>query len=139
MANIPANWVRRGFVAAFRAQRVPITESHVGVTDNGPLTTFLIRIGWTHDVLPSHDWIEKAIDAERVEPGSLEGAKYCLIGAVQTAGGRARVTARILQTETAVVVTAAKADAAASSAGLTAAITSALATISKHFFWGGPG
>jgi hypothetical protein len=129
--------VRKGFVAAYRAQGVLITEKHVGVTDRGPLTKFMLRIGRAGNLLPSLDYIEIQIKQNRVAPGSLEGAARCLIGSVQQSGSQARVTMRTVQTETGVVLEAAKADAEATAEGVAKAISRALAKLRGRKAFGG--
>lgn len=133
MAPIPAEWVRNGFIAGYRANGIIINRSNVGVTDRGVNTTFMIRIGQNKNVLPSLAYIESQIKADRVAPGSVQGAMYCLVGMVQKSGHRARVTARIIRTETAEVLVASKADAAATPDGITQATTRVVTDLSKQF------
>jgi hypothetical protein len=135
MTTIPASWVQDGFVAAYRVNGILISARDIDVTDDGPNTTFMIRLSQDKSVLPSLGRIEWGIRLGSVRPGSVQGAYYVIVGVAQKVGGQVRVTARIVRTETAAVLDAAKADGPATKEDISRAITSVLTRLWRSSKW----
>lgn len=94
-------------VEGLRAAGFGVGPQHVSVT-KGEITKFGVRLAEGGCVLRSIESIESTC----VAPGSQKGARRLLLGGVQRTADATRVTARIVEAETGVVVQAAKADAA---------------------------
>lgn len=71
-----------------------------------------VRMNPAYKVLPTPENVIKTYNQTRQKG---EGAKLLMLGAVQIVGNRVRVTVRIVQTETAVVLRASSGDGDASS------------------------
>ena len=107
---------RNAFVKGMQDAGYGVGAEHVTVVP-GNLTRFGVRLAGSGCILPTIESIQSRCPAS----GSQKGAKRLLVGAVQHAGNTTRVTARIVEAETAVVLDAAKADADGSGAAATAA------------------
>src|SRR5262245_50717912 len=85
-----------------------VGAEHVAARKRGGLVTYEIRLDRDGCILPTRACIRYAAAQGLVPEGSEAGASRQLLGAVQSAGGKTRVTARIVQTETAVIERGAK-------------------------------
>ena len=97
-----------------------VGPEHVGVEAKG-ISHFNVRVSKEGCILPTIE----AIKAGCPPKGNQKGAERLLIGSVQQADNTTRVTARVVESETAVILGAAKADAAGSGAQATAAALAA--------------
>ncbi len=80
---------------------------------SGGLICFQIRLGTQGQALPSLSCIAGHLEAgDDIEPGSLQGTRTVIIGCIQQAGGRTRVTSREVDIETGVIGETGKGDAA---------------------------
>ncbi len=75
------------------------------------LTRFTLRISRDDCLLPNTDLINEAINNNCVKPRSLEGANRLIFGAVQQASGKTRVTTRVVEIETGIIIQTGKGDA----------------------------
>lgn len=70
------------------------------------LLKFEIRVSRDYQILPSAQWIEAGVQNGSIQPGTVAGAKYLLVGSVQVAApsaisdGALLVNARLVEVET---------------------------------------
>ena len=133
MALVSNRDIANGIVAGFKANGIGFTVQNVDVTNRGPNRLFMIRLSKDKKVLPSMGHIEAQIQLDRVPPGSVQGAHFCMIGMVQESGTSLRLTGRIIRVETGVVINAAKADGKADAKGMATAATSVVKELWKKF------
>lgn len=97
---------RDALVKGMQDAGFPVGPEHVSV-ESKEMSHFQVRLGEDGCILLSIE----AIKAGCPPDGKQKGAKRLLIGTVQHAGTTTRVTARIVEAETSVILKAAKADA----------------------------
>jgi hypothetical protein len=90
------------------------------------IQSFVIRLSAAGQVLPTLDVLRRRIDTTCVEEGSLEAAERLLVGSIQWQGNRYRITARIIDVETAVVLDTVMLDGTGGAEALPAAVARAL-------------
>ncbi len=93
-----------------RADSVYVFRRH------GGLICFQIRLDADGNPLPSLSCIAGHLDQGDVAEGSVTGAKTVIVGCIQQAGGRTRVTGREIELETGVIGDTGKGDAAGTDA-----------------------
>ena len=96
---------RDAIVKGMRSAGLKVGPEHVSVGASG-VSTFQMRLAKGGCILPTIESIKANCPPDRTQ----KGAEHLLIGAVQRTGNTTRVTARVVQAETAVILEAAKAD-----------------------------
>jgi hypothetical protein len=133
MRGITNREVADAIVAGFKASGIPFHSRNVDVSERGQNRMFMIRLSEDGQILPSLGHIESQIKLDRVPPGSVQGAHFCVVGMVQKAHNQVRMTGRIIRTETGVVLETAKADGGADPKGLIDAATRVARALWKAF------
>lgn len=98
--------VRDALVQGMQDAGFDASARHISV-EAGGVTRFGVRIAEGGCVLPTIEAVKNSCPA----PGSQKGAERLLVGGVQHTAQGTRVTARLVESETGVVIRAAKADA----------------------------
>jgi hypothetical protein len=118
--------MRDAFAQAFDSRGVDTPPCYVASQAKDPnLTTYQVRLGKDYNLLPTADWVKRQIDEGHIT-APQEGSRFMLQGAAQKVGDTYRVTIRIVNIETGVVVTAAKGDGTGCPGGLANAVDNAL-------------
>ena len=107
---------RDALVKGMQEAGFQVGPEHISLESKG-LSTFHVRLAKGGCVLPTIEAIKAHCPADRTQ----KGAERLLIGSVQHTGNTTRVTARVVESETAVIREAAKSDAQGSGAQATAA------------------
>ena len=107
---------RDAIVKGMRSAGFKVGPEHVSVGAGG-VSTFQVRLAKGGCILPTIESIKANCPPDRTQ----KGADRLLIGAVQHTGNTTRVTARVVQAETAVILEAAKADGQGGEADATSA------------------
>jgi hypothetical protein len=99
-------------VAAAMSQNGDRTDlTSVTLRNEGGIISISQRLDGHMCSLPSGTCLDQMIASGGVAPGTLKGAEYTLAGAVQQINGRTRVTLRIVDVETGVIVATGLGDA----------------------------
>lgn len=127
---------------AFAAASIAAPSDFIDFQDEQPekLLRFSIRVSSSLQILPSRASIEQGDAGGTVQPGTITGAKYLLVGSAQAMPGTGiQVFARLIVVETAVIVGAAKGNSPDfSERGLESDVQSALASLETHNSIGWP-
>lgn len=118
MSQTSSGTIKQAFVKALRSQGSVIRPNAIGVSEKAGNLRFAVRLDAHRKALPSPAVAIAGIDQGKVPPQSIPGAKYLLIGMVQSSGALNRVTARVVEVETAVILQTAKADVPGNSSGI---------------------
>jgi len=132
MAVLPADSIAKAFQTAFSSRGISITRHHLAIREEQGLMKFCMRLGRAKNPLPTREYLDEQSPKGKLKPGSVAGAHYLLLGAVQSPGGPIRVTTRIVSVETSVILSAGKADAGGEG-GLAQAVDSALTQLETQF------
>lgn len=94
---------------AFNDHNVPMDDDTVKVTLDSGLYKLAVRLSSSFNPLPQvHD------DTQSLQTGSVQGARYLVLGSVQVIEDQVRVNMRIVSVETSEVLQASKADGSGS-------------------------
>ncbi len=127
MSQITAESVNKAIaeVLSRRLYLPNVSPEAIGVetTIAGQYLKFHLRMNKDYKVLPAIDRVKQTFKQTGKQG---EGAKYLLLGVLQIAGDKIRVTARIVEVETAVLKKTGKGDSDANYEGLCKAFEDAL-------------
>jgi hypothetical protein len=104
-----------------------VSGNQVSVEATTGLQRFIVRLDANGQPLPSLAAIDQLTSSACVQPGTLQGAKTLLVGALQQAGDQIRVTARLVDVATGQIQATNLADGTADS--LPQTLQSALSTL----------
>ncbi len=108
----PGDPVMDGVLDGFRDSGYDIEPEQVVVSKQRAGThTILIRLDVDGCLLPGLLCIEQAIELGEVPEGSIQGARTMIVGMIQHANGRTRVTVRTVDVETGIIHETGKGDA----------------------------
>ena len=104
--------VMLAWAKAFSEQGVQVPDNFISYKDGQPgdLLKYAIRVSRDYKILPSAEWIETDIQKGNTKPGTVEGAKFLLVGSVQVVpgttptNGALGVFARLMVVETGEIV-----------------------------------
>jgi len=114
-----AHSLRLGVTEALRAQGAAAETRMIAVeeTSGGAMHSYYVRLGAGNAPLLPRECYEALAAEGRLQEGSVEGARYLLLGALQQQATRSRVTARIVDVETGGVIVSGRGDADGIDAG----------------------
>jgi hypothetical protein len=98
--------VQSALTAAFQERNVAVDDDGVKVTKANGLFRLMVRL--TADATPLPQVPD---DTSQLAPGSVQGARLMVLGAVQSMDGGTRVTMRIVRVETSEILQASTGDA----------------------------
>lgn len=127
---------------AMRRRNVSLTDHHLWSTrqsgysqerDPGTRVVY-VRLGHRYNPLPTHEWLEKQMDAGKVEEGSLEGAQYYLAFSMwRYPDGEHEAKAQLIEVETSLIKRQEMASGPRGRDGLIQAVSGALGELNIPF------
>jgi hypothetical protein len=125
--SLNASALSDAFNHSLTTRKLEMPPCYLQTEQNDPnLLKYQVRLGKDHNLLPAKDWVKKHVDnGDLTSP--QEGGRFMLLGAVQVVGDTVRVTMRIIDVETAVVLFTSKGDGRGCPDGLQEAVETALA------------
>src|SRR5438105_4599510 len=120
-----ADALRAAFDRSLGARKLDTPPCYVQTQRKDPnLLNYQVRLGKENNILPTEDWSKTHISNGDISP--QESGRFMLLGAVQRVGDTFRLTMRIVNVETAVVVVTSKGDGRGCPDGLQQALGNAL-------------
>jgi hypothetical protein len=126
---LSAHALSDAFDRSFASRKLDAPPCYLQTQQKDPkLLSYQVRLGKDRNLLPSQDWVKKHVDnGDLTAP--QEGSRFMLQGAIQQVGETYRVTMRIVNIETGVVLATSKGDGHGCTDGLQQAVDAALSSL----------